>query len=137
MSLPHNFNFEVYKNLNNDLIHLNNEELRIHYLSYGIKEGRKYSLENIFDINAYRMLNDDLKHFNDRELLQHYADFGIKEGRRCSFNNTTVNTHVHMSHQPSNGKPTRNDFIFVIARYNEDVSHFLEFKDNIMIYNYL
>jgi len=132
MSLPYNFNFEVYKYLNKDLAHLNNEELRIHYLSYGIKECRKYSLENTFDINAYRMLNDDLKHFNNIELLKHYVDFGIKEGRKCSFdNNIIVQTPV----QTLNGKPTRNDFIFVVARYNEDVSHFLEFKDNIMIYN--
>jgi hypothetical protein len=154
--LPLNFNYDIYKYLNKDLVNLNNEELRNHFIGFGIKEGRQFCLPNNFNVNAYRMLNDDLKLFNEYDLIQHYINHGIHENRKCTYNlqeqlqvplqiNNQEIHNVQQNNQnkidtiinsnfPHNEIP-RNEFIFVIARYNEDISNFIEFKNNVMIYN--
>ena len=44
--IPDDFNCSIYKELNNDLKNLNDEDLKTHYLTYGIHENRKYIKSN-------------------------------------------------------------------------------------------
>jgi len=84
MSIPIDFNFEHYKFLNNDLQNMTDEELNYHYINYGCKEGRKYSMTLPKDFNSteYKLLNNDLEHMNDNELKFHYINYGYKEERK-------------------------------------------------------
>ena len=84
-NLPHDFNIDSYRSLNDDLKHLNDEELINHYLINGINEKRRYKLPHGFDLNSYRILNNDLQQFNDKELFNHYVTYGINERRRYKY----------------------------------------------------
>jgi hypothetical protein len=81
--LPDDFDPIIYKNLNSDLVHLNNEELINHYINYGINEKRIYKskLPKDFDAKKYKKLNPDLVHLNKKELIEHYLNYGINEKR--------------------------------------------------------
>ena len=60
--LPNDFNALNYKNLYDDLLHMNEEELKYHYINYGINENRIYKITLPYDFNCnnYRFLNYDL-----------------------------------------------------------------------------
>ena len=81
--LPNDFNIELYKLLNEDLKHMNSNELKYHYLKHGIHEGRKYKYElpKDFNIENYKLLNNDLKNMSKIELKLHYMNYGIYENR--------------------------------------------------------
>ena len=72
MSLPENFDLNIYRKINCDLNELSNEELINHYLTYGINEGRfyKYNLPENFDLNAHKNLNNDLKFSYIKNLIE-------------------------------------------------------------------
>ena len=82
-NLPENFNINIYKEFNNDLNNLSDNELIQHYLEYGIKENRIYSinLEDDFNIDIYKKLNIDLNYLSDSELKYHFIKYGKNENR--------------------------------------------------------
>ena len=82
-NIPEDFNTNIYKLLNNDLIHLNDEELINHYLIHSINEKRLYkkNIPEDFNVNNYKVLNCDLNNLNDEELIKHYLNHGFNEGR--------------------------------------------------------
>jgi len=123
-NFPTDFDFNLYKLFYTDLRHFSDNDLRIHYLDFGKEEGRMYKLPYNFDIIAYKQLNEDLRHLNDDELKIHYVHNGIHEKRQYNF--SKIN---------SSNLASREHIVFVIARYNEDLSNFMKFKDNLMIYN--
>jgi len=82
--LPSDFDVEIYKCLNNDLINISNHKAKIHFIEYGFNEKRFYKMPVDFDINMYKKMNDDLKKVPINELYRHYYDHGIKEDRPCN-----------------------------------------------------
>ena len=89
-NIPEDFNWVDYIKLNEDLNHFDEEQSKIHYELYGIKEGRKYKLENIpedFNWVDYIKLNEDLNHFDEEQSKIHYELYGIKEGRKYKLEN--------------------------------------------------
>jgi hypothetical protein len=83
MNIPADFNYKIYKELNNDLKDLSEEELKKHYFSHGINENRpyKYILPDDFNYKIYKELNSDLNNFSEEELKKHYFFYGINESR--------------------------------------------------------
>jgi hypothetical protein len=81
--LPQDFNPYHYKLLNNDLSNMNDNQLKYHYINYGIYENRTYiiNLPKDFNPSDYKLLNNDLSHMNDDELKYHYINYGIYENR--------------------------------------------------------
>ena len=99
--LPNEFNATVYKKLNKDLQHFNDEEAIEHYLIYGINEKRDYKkkkekkniiildngLPSDFDTTLYKKINKDLQHLSNEEAINHYLIYGINEKRKYLVNN--------------------------------------------------
>lgn len=59
-------------------------KLMMHYINYGMKEGRIASSQ--FNVNAYRKANPDLQKVygnNLKNIVEHYFRFGCHEGRVC------------------------------------------------------
>ena len=71
--LPQDFDYNVYRTYN-DLSMLDNESLRIHYISYGKNEGRLYKLPDNFNFDVYKELNSDLRKLNNNELIAHFVN---------------------------------------------------------------
>jgi hypothetical protein len=104
MSLPDDFDYKIYLDINNDLPHagINTQELAArHYIHHGQNEGRKYKhthfykneqkdkiymeLPHDFDYKSYLDINDDLPFagINTEELaINHYVTYGKNEGRK-------------------------------------------------------
>lgn len=82
-NLPKDFNYNIYRTLNNDLNNLNDIQLGNHYIEHGYNEGRLYkiSLPNDFNYNNYKFLNNDLSELNDNQLKYHYINHGFYENR--------------------------------------------------------
>ena len=83
------FNWELYRNLNPDLIKAGlktKQEFERHYLNHGIKEGRRGGkIPNNFNWQVYRQLNPDLIRagINTKEQTErHYICYGIREKRK-------------------------------------------------------
>ena len=99
--LPNDFNATLYKKLNKDLQHFNDEEAIEHYLIYGINEKRDYKkkkekkniiildngLPSDFDTTLYKKINKDLQHLSNEEAINHYLIYGINEKRKYLVNN--------------------------------------------------
>jgi hypothetical protein len=130
-TLPQDFDYNIYR-CYYDLTTLDNESLKIHYLSYGKNEGRLYKLPYNFSFEIYKKLNSDLKKLNNNELLIHFVNNGFIEGRKYSNNMNNVNNIYKIS--TDNNIP-RSQLIIVISRYNEDISNFIPYNNNLMIYN--
>ncbi len=76
---------EVYRNKYEDLKNKTDEDLKAHWLTYGIKEGRVASV--ILDLPYYAEQNPDLaaEHGNDyAKLYEHFVTYGYKEHRISS-----------------------------------------------------
>ena len=61
-------------------------ELRKHYLNYGINEGRQGSI--VFDVSFYRNAYRDLQNAfggDNKKYVSHFIQNGINEGRRASY----------------------------------------------------
>jgi hypothetical protein len=80
--VPADFNYFDYKNNYHDLSHMNEYELKNHWLEYGERENRTYKKIN-YDIDYifYRNNYNDLKSLSDTELLNHWLKYGKAEGR--------------------------------------------------------
>lgn len=87
--LKDEFDVDFYREIYNDLNHLTNDELKIHYNNHGKNEGRfvhkkelmEYDGVDLFDVNIYRRVNDDLKMLTDSQIIFHYISHGKREGR--------------------------------------------------------
>ena len=85
---PYMFNYIYYADMNEDLkkaFGYNEEALKNHYLTFGIKEGRKAS--PIFDARYYLNKYSDLKKVfgnNYEGAYYHFINSGISEGRQAS-----------------------------------------------------
>ena len=124
--IPQDFDYNIYR-FYNDLSGLNNEALRIHYISYGSNEGRLYKLPDNFNVEIYKELNSDLQKLNNSELIVHFVNKGFNEGRVYSkdLNVNSIN---------KNGI-SRSELVIVVSRYNEDISSFIPYNNNLMVYN--
>jgi hypothetical protein len=99
VKLPEDFDPVIYKKLNKDLRHFNDEEAANHYLTNGISEKRKYKkidfpdkekkdlLPEDFDPIIYKKLNKDLRGLSDEKASEHYLNKGINEKRKYKKNN--------------------------------------------------
>jgi hypothetical protein len=87
-SIPNNFNWKIYLQLNQDLDQKSNEKDVIdHYINYGIHENRKYFIEIPLDFEwkIYLQLNKDLnQNSSEIDVIQHYINHGINEKRHYS-----------------------------------------------------
>ena len=121
--LPKDFNVDMYKDLNTDLINLNDIDVKLHYINYGINEGRKYKydkLPNDFQCNMYKELNPDLINLNDIQCKLHYIEYGINEGKKYTYDKSKLpkDFDVHMYRA----------FNLDIKDYNDSqlISHYIE-----------
>ncbi len=82
------FDASVYAECNSDLRAVfgnNAQELKKHWLTYGIREGRTASL--LYSSEIYSLLSDDLQRAyggNHEELFKHFIRNGINENRQTS-----------------------------------------------------
>ena len=137
--LPIDFDYNIYRT-HIDLSHFNNESLKIHYINHGKSEGRLYKLPDGFDTNTYKELNIDLQHFNHNVLISHYITSGAKENRIYKKDNNVINNVINKVTIPINNIVhssgiSRDDIVIVVARYNEDISRFSPYNNNLMVYN--
>jgi hypothetical protein len=78
------FNWKIYKLLNTDLQFKMPIEFERHYLEYGKKERRPFSIYNFYpDFNyyQYRLNYKDLEYYSISDLELHWMTIGKKEGR--------------------------------------------------------
>jgi Beta-propeller repeat len=82
--------YDVYKAKNPDLARVGittNQQLRDHFLNFGINERRLYSSAPLVDLEIYDKCNPDLKAASlttKRQLFEHLEQYGIAEGRSFS-----------------------------------------------------
>jgi glycosyl transferase family 25 len=87
-----NFNWEIYRELNPDLIMLglrNKNQYNRHYMIYGKQQGKKYNIfidYPDFNHDGYRANYEDVKNMNNEHLELHWICCGIKEGRKYTNN---------------------------------------------------
>ena len=73
INLPNDFDSNIYKSLNQDLVNLLDEELKNHYTEIGFKENREYKINSSnFNPDIYRLTNSNLINFSDEELVRHH-----------------------------------------------------------------
>jgi hypothetical protein len=83
-NLPKDFDINIYKLLNTDLINLSSNDLKLHYIYNGKLENRLYKLGLPLDFCPilYKKFNKDLININDEiELKKHYLISGALENR--------------------------------------------------------
>jgi hypothetical protein len=89
------FDIKSYYKYNNDLKHLDEDELFSHWNNFGKYEDRVYykcDELNKMSHNIYRLCNPDLYKLSDSELETHLAKHGLKEKRVYSINTFIENT---------------------------------------------
>ena len=106
-TLYQNLDINFYRQNNADLNHFTDDQLILHYVKRGKKEGRcgggnastrlkhnnnkaavakmDKTLYQGLNINFYRNNNSDLNHLTDNQLILHYVKCGKKEGRPGNF----------------------------------------------------
>ena len=90
-----NFVWEIYKELNPDLIRVGlrtKQQYERHYMMYGKREGRKCNILQLypdFSHHSYRDNYEDLKDMNNEELELHWLQHGIKECRNYNILNNS------------------------------------------------
>jgi len=135
---PNDFSFDFYRLFYEDLRNYDNIFLKNHYLEFGKNEGRHYKLPDGFSVESYKALNNDLNHLNDNDLMIHYINSGIKEGRKYKMDVNNENPIVRKKNtrtRNTNSLVPKKDIVFVVARYNEDISNFAEYNNNLVVYN--
>ena len=83
--VPKNFDYNFYRENNEDLKDFTDSELIIHWNLYGKNENRIYSLADSFNYTFYKNYYSDLKHLSDNDLLNHWIKNGKNEGRIYNF----------------------------------------------------
>jgi hypothetical protein len=110
INLPNDFDINVYKKLNSDLNHLNNDELLEHFKKKCINECRLYKLPDDFCPKKYKKLYNDISSYSNDKSLIHFINYGFKEGRlykipdnfdveiykKIYFENTNIDTQTVM-----------------------------------------
>ncbi|GAB1541567.1 hypothetical protein NUACC21_42380 [Scytonema sp. NUACC21] len=76
------FDANYYRSANKDLANFTEEQLRSHFQTFGLNEGRAFS--PLVDLNFYRSSNSDLGGMNNQQLFDHLQNNGVAEGRRFS-----------------------------------------------------
>lgn len=119
--IPNDFSVKLYKLLNPDLANLNNLNLKIHYLQYGIPEKRLYKLPDNFNLECYKSFNKDLKNLNNDELVIHYVNNGISENRLANLPEN-FNTENYKKLNPDLSNLNNNKLLnhFIKIGYNEN-----------------
>lgn len=86
--LPKDFNWQIYRDLNYDLIDLDEMELKRHYLSYGRKENRMYiiaenALPKDFNWLEYIQMNIDIAKYlkTEKSTMSQYLKDGVLDKR--------------------------------------------------------
>jgi glycosyltransferase involved in cell wall biosynthesis len=93
------FNWEIYKELNPDLITVGlktQQHFERHYMTHGKREGRNYNINQMypdFNHNSYRNNYADIKCMNNNELELHWLRYGAKEGRKYVID-TFIETNI-------------------------------------------
>jgi hypothetical protein len=59
MSIPVDFNYDAYRDLNHDLKDMNNEQLHHHYLNHGIYENRQFNYNKSLGFFILRYVQDE------------------------------------------------------------------------------
>jgi hypothetical protein len=100
------FNWEIYRELNQDLVGKLNDTPRDyyhHFVHNGRHEGRPWNLNvqyPLFKWYDYKMLNPDLAHMAKHELELHWLKHGRHEGRAITFSENNV-PNVSVSNAPN------------------------------------
>ena len=138
MSIPNNFNYLTYLELNKDLPKNFNEiECINHYITFGINEKRKYQKIIIpydFNYKTYLEINYDLPtDFNENDCINHYINYGYYENRKY------LKTIYHIIHNFGGGTYLyAENIINIFKKYNHiivKIIHENEFIINDIKYN--
>ena len=129
MSLPDNFNPEIYKLINNDLKQLSLEQLISHYINIGINQQRKYNIE-VFVICGGKCGSTTLETTFKKNGYATIRSHGIEEfGSR---NLTSLTLHQLVEHNIKYNLPT-----LIIDSYREPISRKISsFFHNLKKHNY-
>ena len=109
------FNWEIYKELNPDLIRSGlrtKQQYDRHYMMYGKREGRKCNILQLypdFNHDDYKNNYDDLKNMDNTQLELHWLMYGKQEGR------------IYNKYVPENISNDYNNYY-----YNKDEKIYLE-----------
>lgn len=104
------FNEEVRR-----ILGFNPALLRIHWIRYGIAEGRVASY--MYDADMYRTLNDDLQSKfgnNNRKLFEYFVKNGIKEKRATSM---TFDMNEYLAKNPGLDKVFGNNYKLIYLHF--------------------
>ena len=147
MTIPRDFNWQNYLNMNPDLSIYTEEFARNHYLEYGILEKRRYSkLPHDFDWELYLIMNPDLTIKNQEFAETHYLKYGIQEKRKFHIKKEVkleerknilyyVGTTSHQSFNTGIQRVTRN-LSHIIGNYFNEYNLFLvTFDDDFKLIN--
>jgi hypothetical protein len=94
LKIPDDFDINLYKKINSDLITISDDKIMEHYINYGIKEKRLYKLPNDFNYQVYQKIYKDLNNLNKNQLEDHYLMKGYKENRIYNIsNNFNINDY--------------------------------------------
>jgi hypothetical protein len=129
--LPTNFNWKEYIILNEDLRYIDDENEAIkHYLNYGIKENRVYSIiPNDFNWKEYIRLNKDLISIdNENEAIKHYLNYGIKE-KRIYKTNKLENNKIINDNKTIIKKKSNMNYDNICKDFNNDNNSNYDFLD--------
>ena len=142
MKLPHDFNCDNYRYLNNDLKDLADEDLKDHYIKFGYYENRIYkiNLPHNFNCDNYRYLYKDLKDLADEDLKDHYIKFGYYENRIYKINlpeNFNVNRYKILNYDLLNMNEYELTYHYVNYGYFENRMYNNIFLDNFDIDIYI
>jgi hypothetical protein len=126
-----NFNYTNYKKNYPDLKDMNKNELELHWLIHGIKEGRSYSsIHNIysdFDSETYKKNYPDLKDMNKNELELHWLKNGEKEGRSY---NKIIESNDSCFNDTFKNITTIKYFTHIIVYYSYKMSKYVKIIKN-------
>jgi GR25 family glycosyltransferase involved in LPS biosynthesis len=134
--LPYDFNPNIYKNLNSDLSHMNEEELIKHYINYGINEKRiykyKYNLPIDFNPYIYKNYYNDISNLSDEDLEKHYFLNGFIEQRLYNLPyNFNYNIYKSLNNDLQNLSESELINHYIVHGFKENREYSNNINDNI------
>jgi hypothetical protein len=116
--LPKDFLWESYRDINQDLQHYTEFELKKHYLTYGVNENREYLLENKtlpvdFVWKEYLQMNIDIAGLLTckSQAENHYLKHGIKDKRMFKMSQLDEINYFVYSGRKSGSSTLTNSFL--------------------------
>ena len=109
----------LYKDLQDNNIK-KDEDLKIHYIEFGFKEGRQCYIEDfdyVFYIYFHCFLEEGIK--NETQALVHYINYGKKEGRVCNIKDFEKQYH-HVIFQEKSSTPLKLDNVHYFDSFVPD-----------------